>query len=218
MIKKDPQLAALTIIMLTSAGTPGDAAHCREVGIAAYLSRPIKRSEVRGAILLALGARPAVRDSPALVTRHVLREGHHTRRILLVDDNGVNQLVAKRLLETRGHAVVVAGSGREALAILAAPASAGFGCALMDVQMAEMDGCQCTAIIRAREHATGHHLPIIAMTAHAVKGDEARCLAAGMDGYVSKPFQPDQLFALIERHLRVPTVLVSRASGSPRQR
>ena len=173
---------APTVVMLTSAGQPGDAARCRELGIAAYLPKPIKRSELRDAILLALGGQPAERDRPALVTRHSLREARQTGRILLVEDNSVNQLVARRLLEKRGHTVVVANNGREALAILDEAAIAGFGCVLMDVQMPEMDGFECTAIIREREQATGAHLPIIAMTAHAMKGDEARCLAAGMDG------------------------------------
>ena len=187
--------------MLTSAGQPGDAARCRELGVAAYLTKPIKRSELRSAILLALGGRSAERDRPALVTRHSLREARQTGRILLVEDNSVNQLVARRLLEKRGHTVVVANNGREALAILDDAASAGFGCVLMDVQMPEMDGFECTAIIREREQATGVHLPIIAMTAHAMKGDEARCLAAGMDAYLSKPIQPDEFFDVLERHL-----------------
>ena len=117
-IKKDPAIAGATIVMLTSAGQPGDAARCRELGIAAYLPKPIKRSELRGAILLALGATSAEQDRPALVTRHSLREARHTGRILLVEDNSVNQLVARRLLEKRGHTVVVANNGREALAIL----------------------------------------------------------------------------------------------------
>ena len=138
-------------------------------------------------------------DRPALVTRHSLREARQTGRILLVEDNSVNQLVARRLLEKRGHTVVVANNGREALAILEDAAFAGFGCVLMDVQMPEMDGFECTAIIRDREQVTGSHLPIIAMTAHAMKGDEARCLAAGMDAYLSKPIQPDELFDVIDR-------------------
>ena len=117
-IKKDPAIAGATVVMLTSAGQPGDAARCRELGIAAYLTKPIKRSELRGAILLALGGQSAERDRPALVTRHSLREARHTGRILLVEDNSVNQLVARRLLEKRGHTVVVANNGREALAIL----------------------------------------------------------------------------------------------------
>jgi two-component system sensor histidine kinase/response regulator len=157
--------------MLTSAGQPGDAVRCRELGIAAYLHKPVKRSELRATILLALGSPSAERDRPALVTRHSLREARRSGRILLVEDNPVNQLVARRLLERRGHTVAVANDGREALAILDEAASVGFDCVLMDVQMPEMDGLECTAIIREREQVTHGHLPIVAMTAHAMAGD-----------------------------------------------
>jgi two-component system sensor histidine kinase/response regulator len=210
-IKKDTASAGATVVMLTSAGQPGDAARCRELGIAAYLTKPIRRSELRGVILLALGAPLAESDRPALVTRHSLREARQAGRILLVEDNKVNQLVARRLLEKRGYTVVVANNGQEALAILDDEA---FGCVLMDVQMPEMDGFQCTAIIRERERLTGAHLPIIAMTAHAMKGDEARCLTAGMDAYLSKPIQPDELFERIDRHLDVSSAPVSSAASS----
>jgi two-component system sensor histidine kinase/response regulator len=121
--------------------------------------------------------------------------------VLLVEDNPVNQLVARRVLEKRGHTVVVASNGHDALAILDAAGLAGFGCVLMDVQMPDMDGFECTALIRQRERGRDVRLPIVAMTAHAMKGDEARCLAAGMDGYVSKPIDPDRLFDVVERHL-----------------
>jgi signal transduction histidine kinase/DNA-binding response OmpR family regulator len=206
-IKNDPSIAGATVVMLTSAGQPGDAARCRELGVAAYLTKPIKRSDLRGAIVLALGGVATPRDRPALVTRHSLRESRQAGHILLIEDNKVNQLVAMRLLEKRGYTVVVANNGREALAILDESVPARFGCALMDVQMPEMDGFECTTIIRERERTTGAHLPIIAMTAHAMKGDEARCLSAGMDGYLSKPIQPDEFFEVVERHV-VPSVPV----------
>jgi signal transduction histidine kinase/DNA-binding response OmpR family regulator len=211
-IKKDPAIAGAAIVMLTSAGQPGDAARCRELGVAAYLTKPIKRSELRAAILLALGRPTAERERPALVTRHSLREARQKGRILLVEDNGVNQLVARRLLEKRGHTVVVANNGREALAILEEEAFEGFGCVLMDVQMPEMDGLECTAIIRDREPVARFRLPIIAMTADAMKGDDARCLAAGMDAYLSKPIQPDKLFEVIERYLGDSAAPVFKAS------
>ncbi|MEO8069934.1 MAG: response regulator [Acidobacteriota bacterium] len=198
-IKTDAGLSAAAIVMLTSVGQPGDAAKCRRLGVSAYLPKPIKRAELRGAILLALSAPSPARDSHALVTRHSLREARHTECILLVEDNSINQLVARRLLEKRGHTVVAAGNGREAIAILDNPAFVGIGCVLMDLQMPEMDGFQCTAVIRGREEGTRVHLPIIAMTAHTTNSDQARCLAAGMDAYMSKPIQPDELFELIER-------------------
>jgi CheY-like chemotaxis protein len=202
-IKRDPDLIGSTVIMLTSSGEPGDAARCQELGIAAYLPKPIRRSDLRGAVLSALDGQSTERDRPALVTPSSLREGHHARRILLVEDNKTNQLVARRHLENRGHSVVVANNGREALTILDEAAFVGFDCVLMDVQMPEMDGFECTALIRSREHMSGRRLPIIAMTAQAMTGDEARCLAAGMDGYLSKPIQPDELFEFVERPLGV---------------
>jgi len=163
----------------------------------------MKGSELRAAIILALGVRSTDGDRPALVTRHVLREIRQTTRILLVEDNPVNQLVARRLLEKRGHTIVVANNGREALKLLGDAPPDWFGCVLMDVQMPEMGGFECTGIIREKERLAGGHLPIVAMTAHAMKGDDARCLAAGMDAYLSKPIEQDELFDVIERQLRL---------------
>jgi len=201
-IKQDPSIAGATIVMLTSSGHPGDAALCRELNIAAYLPKPVRRSDLRSAIALALAYRPAEAERPALVTRHSLREARPSGRILLVEDNPVNQMFSKRLLEKRGHAVVVVSNGREALAVLEASDFSGFGCILMDVQMPEMDGFDCTALIRDRERVTRYHVPIIAMTARAMAGDEADCLRAGMDAYLSKPIQPDDLFEVVESQLR----------------
>ena len=131
-----------------------------------------------------------------------------------MEDNAVNQLVAMRLLEKRGHTVVVAANGRETLAILEESEWVGFDCVLMDVQMPQMDGLECTAVIRLKEQVTRLHLPIVAMTAHAMSGDEARCLAAGMDAYLSKPIDSNALFDVVDRQL-----LVSGAGGdvSPRK-
>jgi two-component system sensor histidine kinase/response regulator len=198
-IKQVPAISGAAIVMLTSAGQPGDAARCRESGIAAYLPKPIKRADLHAAILSALGPQPVPPDNPALVTRHSLREARHTGRILLVEDNQINQRVTRHLLEKRGHTVVVANNGREALAILDETPSTAFACVLMDVQMPEMDGLECTAVIREKERTTGEHLPIVAITAQGGSGDSESCLAAGMDGYLSRPIHPDQLFELIDR-------------------
>ncbi len=211
-IKEDSAIAGAAIVMLTSAGRPGDAARCRALGVAAYLSKPIKRAELRGTIVSILDFRPGSKDLPALVTRHSLREARQTGRVLLVEDNSVNELLARRLLEKRGHAVVTARNGREALAILEKAAPVGFGCVLMDIQMPEMNGFECTAIIRDQERGTGGHLRIIAMTAHAMKGDEQRCLAAGMDGYLSKPVRADELFEIVERQLGITTAAIDPQS------
>jgi len=203
-VRQNPRLAGATIMMLTSAGQSGDAARCRELGIAAYLVKPIKQSELLDAILMALSKPSRVcgtaRPAPAgLVTRHSLREARRKLRILLAEDNVVNQELVSRLLQKRGHAVVAVRSGREALAALQEPPDGAFDAALMDVQMPEMDGFEATKLIREKEKTTGVHLPIIAMTAHAMKGDRERCLAAGMDQYISKPIQREELFAAIER-------------------
>jgi signal transduction histidine kinase/DNA-binding response OmpR family regulator len=211
-IKNDAAIAEVTVVMLTSAGRPGDAARCRELGVAAYISKPIRRSELRSTILMAMAGHFSEQVRPALIMSHSLRETRRTGRLLLVEDNRVNQTLAKRLLERRGHTVVVANNGREALAILEEVTSAGFDVVLMDVQMPEMGGFECTAIIRAGEQVTQFHLPIIAMTAHAMKGDEERCLAAGMDDYLSKPIRPDDLFEVVERQLG--TLVVPGSAGA----
>jgi two-component system sensor histidine kinase/response regulator len=197
-IRKDPALAGAIVMMLTSGGQRGDGARCRALGIAAYLMKPISPPELLEAILAVLGMPSDVPHRLQVVTRHSLRESRRKLRILLAEDNKVNQLVAARLLGKRGHTVVIAANGREALAALDEPGSGGFDLILMDVQMPDMDGFEATGIIRARETSSGTHLPIVAMTAHAMKGDKERCLAAGMDGYVSKPIDVEQLFAVID--------------------
>ncbi len=219
-IRQDPTLAGAMIMMLTSGGQRGDAARCRGLGVAAYLTKPIRQSELREAVLTALGHGPSPEVPSALVTRHSLREGHRALRVLLVEDNLVNQQLALRLLEKRGHAVVTANNGREALARLAETAFSGFHLVLMDLQMPEMDGFEATAAIRAREKSTGEHLWIIALTAHAIKGDEDRCRAAGMDDYISKPIHAQELFEVIERHRsEANTTSIEVAAGpSPRKR
>jgi len=194
-IKKDPELAGATIMMLTSAGRRGDGARCRELGIAAYIVKPLRQSELLEAILAALGKPSTRAERPQVITRHSLRETRRRLHILLAEDNAVNQKLAMRLIEKRGYTLVVASNGREALAALEEQS---FDLVLMDVQMPEMDGFEATAAIRDREKKTRKHLPIIAMTAHAMKGDRDRCLAAGMDGYVSKPVQAQELFKEIE--------------------
>jgi PAS domain S-box-containing protein len=197
-IRMDSKLADATIMMLTSGGQRGDAARCRELGVAAYLTKPIRQAELREAILTVLGAKPQPQQESPLVTRHSLRERRRGLRVLVAEDNTVNQQLAVRLLEKRGHTAVVAPNGRRALEELENSDFAGFDVVLMDIQMPEMGGYEATAAIREKEKTTGNHLPIVAMTAHAMKGDEERCLAAGMDGYVSKPLEVEDFFAAIE--------------------
>jgi two-component system, sensor histidine kinase and response regulator len=196
-IKDDPNLESSRLVLLSSAGQLGDASRCREVKISGYLVKPVHQIELLESI------RQVMRQSPQqhrewLVTRHSLREAKGHSRILLVEDNAVNQRLAVRLIEKRGFQVTVASDGRAALAELKKES---FELVLMDVEMPGMDGFETTAAIRAKEKSTGRHVPIIAMTAHALSGYREKCLAAGMDGYVSKPIRPAELFAAIESGL-----------------
>jgi signal transduction histidine kinase/CheY-like chemotaxis protein/HPt (histidine-containing phosphotransfer) domain-containing protein len=216
-IKEDPLLAGATIMMLTSGGQRGDAARCRKLGVAAYLTKPIKQSDLLAAVCTALGMRSQDADQPFLVTRHSLRKPRRKLRILVAEDNVVNQVLATRLLEKRGHTVVVATNGREALDILGKADFTGFDAVLMDVQMPEMDGFEATAAIRETEKTSGKHLLIIALTAHAMKGDKERCLAAGMDGYVAKPIKIEDLVEAIENLGRIPEAAPVEPTAKPRE-
>jgi signal transduction histidine kinase/DNA-binding response OmpR family regulator len=194
-VRRLPQLVGVALVMLTSAGHPTDVERCRRLEIGAYLMKPVKQSELLATVLTALSrpvARAEVAPAPLLPAQPLPRPLH----ILLAEDNAVNQRLAVRLLEKQGHTIVVANNGGEALAALERQP---FDLVLMDVQMPEMDGFEATAHIRARESGGGRRQPIIAMTAHALKGDRERCLEAGMDGYVSKPIQPHELNEAIRR-------------------
>jgi two-component system sensor histidine kinase/response regulator len=193
-IKENPALAHATIMMLTSGSHPKDAARCRELGIAAYLTKPIKQSDLLNAIVTALYSTPAPIRASALSPLSALTKGPYALRILLVEDNPVNRRLTVLMLEKWGHSVDVATNGNEALAALNREP---FALVLMDVQMPEMDGFATTKAIRQREESTHTHVPIVALTAHAMKGDRERCLAAGMDAYLSKPLQAPQLFEVI---------------------
>jgi signal transduction histidine kinase/CheY-like chemotaxis protein/ligand-binding sensor domain-containing protein len=201
--RQQADLPKKTIMMLTSSGQRGDAGRCRELGIAAYLVKPIAQSQLLDAIMNVLGRKAQAtgaagvgvggeeaQEAP-LVTRHSLREAHQSLHILLAEDNVVNQVLTSRILEEEGHTVVLAGNGWEALEALDKQK---FDLVVMDVSMPEMDGFEAVTAIRTREEKTGSHIPIIAVTAHAMKGDRERCLEAGMDAYISKPIRPEELF------------------------
>jgi two-component system sensor histidine kinase/response regulator len=209
-IKSDPRFGESEVVMLTSAGLRGDGAKCREIGISAYLTKPIKQSDLLDSIRLVLGSRGAQAENRPLLTTHSLRESHTALTILVAEDNRVNQTLAQRLLEKRGHTVVVAETGRAAVA---AAEKQTFDLVLMDIQMPEMDGLEATAAIRQREKTSGKHLPIIAMTANAMIGDKEQCLQAGMDGYVAKPLSVKELFGVIEA-LRRPEPAASIELGA----
>jgi signal transduction histidine kinase/DNA-binding response OmpR family regulator len=214
-IKKDPRMAGAMIMMLTSAGHRGDAARCRRLGIVAYLLKPIRKSELLAAILTVLGQRSSGATID-LITRYSLRETPRGLRILLVEDNRVNQVVVLRMLEKMGHTVKIACNGREAMSFTAAEI---FDLVFMDVQMPEMDGLTATRNIRGREKKTGFHIPIIAMTAHAMKGDKERCLEAGMDGYISKPVSgkeiEDMISTIAVTETATPTLIEVQAAPTP---
>jgi len=195
-IKSDPRFESIPVIMLTSAGQRGDGVRCFTAKIAAYLHKPIRQSDLLGAISRLLQAASDNVAIESLITRHTIRETQRKLRILLAEDNIVNQKLASKMLQKMGHTVTVAGNGKAAVE---AAGKETFDLILMDVQMPEMDGLQSTKIIRDREQGTGKHIPIIAMTAYAMKGDRERCLAAGMDGYVSKPVSVSELYEALEK-------------------
>jgi len=204
-IRKGPYPSTVTIMMLTSSGHRGDAARCQALGVAAYLLKPIRQSELREAIARVLGAQEQKGSIP-LITRYSLqdaREPSTSLHVLLAEDNRVNQRLATRLLEKRGHSVVVAADGIEAFAAIEKEV---FDLVLMDLQMPEMDGFEATAAIREKEKAGGPRLPIVALTAHAMKGDREKCLAAGMDGYLTKPIRTLELDEILKKYLALRAV------------
>ncbi len=196
-IRRRPEILPVTVVMLTSAGHSGDAEQCRKLGIHSYLYKPVRRQELLLAILRALG-HPQTTPSPLAVTPAVPQA--RSLHILLAEDNRTNQTVATRVLQKMGHSTMVAGNGKEALLVLTTHR---FDLVLMDVQMPEMDGLTVTRKIRESERETHLHLPIIAMTAHAMKGDRERCIEAGMDGYISKPISSKEVAEAIANILRL---------------
>jgi CheY-like chemotaxis protein/HPt (histidine-containing phosphotransfer) domain-containing protein len=197
-LKEDAALAESAIMMLTSVGQRGDGARCRELGVSAYLVKPIRRTEFLEAILHVLGPPVQTGERPDLVTRHTIREARRKLRILVVEDNAINWELVTRLLQKHEHTIIAVTTGREAVDLLEKePACCDM--ILMDVEMPVMDGLQATALIREREKISGKHMPIIALTAYAMKGDRERCLAAGMDSYLSKPIRYQDLLETIQR-------------------
>jgi two-component system, sensor histidine kinase and response regulator len=201
-IKSAPELAATTIMMLSSVGHGGDAVRCSEMGIAAALTKPIRQSVLKEAVLAALGSAAGTKRAAAPV-RH--ETGPRSLRILLAEDNAVNRRLVTAILEKNKHAVQSVENGRHAVT---AVESSTFDLVLMDLQMPEMGGMEATGIIRAAEVGTGNHLPIVALTAHAMKGDREACLSAGMDAYLAKPVRPHELLAVLDQ-------LMGFATGVP---
>jgi two-component system, sensor histidine kinase and response regulator len=187
-VRQDAELAKTPIILLTSGDRQGEIARCEQLGISARLRKPVSQSELFDAVVAALQATHAVgRVAPAAAASTRAGPLH----VLLAEDSLVNQKLALGLLKKEGHTITVANNGREAVD---AVESQTFDVVLMDVQMPEMDGFEATRLIREREKLSGRHVPIIAMTAHAMKGDRERCLEVGMDDYLSKPIRAQLLY------------------------
>jgi len=197
-VRQEPMLSAARIMMLTSAGQRGDAARCEELGISAYATKPVRQSELQNVLLRLL---VETEDASSLITRYSIANTQSagvSLRVLVAEDNAVNQKLVARLLEKRGHFVKIVENGREALESLEQES---YDLILMDVQMPEMDGFEATGELRRLEKQSGRHTPVIALTAHAMKGDRERCLAAGMDGYLSKPIRAPELDELLEKYI-----------------
>src|SRR5437867_2223676 len=192
-VRADRGLAATRLLILTSAGQRGDGERCRQLGIQAYLTKPIARADLVEAVGTVLAGTVSAPGAADLVTRHSIAESRHALRILLAEDNPVNQQVATAMLLKRGHQVDVVSNGREAVDAVARER---YDVVLMDIQMPEMDGFEATAKIRVL--AQGRTLPIIALTAHALSGERERCLERGLSGYLAKPFKAHDLFAAVE--------------------
>ena len=199
VIRADRALAETRLLILTSAGQRGDGERCRQLGIQAYLTKPIARADLVEAVGTVLAGTASAPGGADLVTRHSIAESRHALRILLAEDNPVNQQVAMAMLLKRGHQVDVANNGREAVDAVARES---YDLVLMDIQMPEMDGFEATEQIRALPQ--GRTLPIIALTAHALSGERERCLARGMTGYLAKPFKAHDLFAAVEGRVAPP--------------
>jgi CheY-like chemotaxis protein len=198
-VLEDPSIPQPKVMIMTSAGRPGDGARCTSLGVAGYLMKPVMPSELFEAVQVALSMVRPPETEPGLVTRHLLRERRASMRILVAEDDHVNQKVITRLLEKRGHRVELVPDGE--LAVERAEAGS-FDLVLMDVRMPRMDGLEASRKIRSLEKGTGKRLPIVALTAHAMKEQREECLSAGMDGYLSKPLNPEALWDLLDHFCR----------------
>ena len=203
-IRDDANLDHTRLVLLTSLGRRGDAKEAHASGFSAYLTKPVRKKHLYDCLRLVMGQAPSAHtDSPAappappLITRHQVAEMHANLRLLVVDDNPVNQKVAVKMLEKLGYRVDVAGNGNEALAALTRHR---YNLVFMDCQMPELDGFETTRMIRSHEQP-GTRLPIIAMTANAMQGDREHCLSSGMDDFVSKPVKSQDLSKVLTQWL-----------------
>jgi CheY-like chemotaxis protein/HPt (histidine-containing phosphotransfer) domain-containing protein len=195
-VRRDRRLRTTPLVMLTSAARPEDASRCRKLKIAAHLTKPVKQSDLLDTMLTILGEGVAERGA---ALEPVPRSDSRRLQVLVAEDNQVNRRFVSRVLEKRGHSVVTVENGKQAVEALDGLKQGSFDVVLMDVQMPELDGLSATRRIRQAEATSNQHVPIVAMTAHAMAGDRDRCIAAGMDDYVMKPIHPHELVAAVER-------------------
>ncbi|MCK4547880.1 MAG: response regulator [Candidatus Eisenbacteria sp.] len=201
-IKEDPDLSDTILVMMASLGKPGDAARLGEIGFSAYLTKPVKQSQLYDCLVMIRGEtrHSSAERAQRLVTRHSIAEDRRRKvRILVAEDDAINRKVALAILDRLGFRADAVADGREALKALE---SMPYDLVLMDCEMPEMDGFEATAAIRDREsRVLDHDVPVVALTAQAMAGDRERCLRVGMDDYVSKPVEPQELIRVIEKHI-----------------
>ncbi len=188
----------LKFIMMTSAGTRGDGERCRRLGIHAYLTKPIQPSQFYKALRMVFQSEQNAEGALPLITRHTVNETLSPRNILVAEDNPVNQKLIRKLLEKKGYSVTIAEDGQKTIELYE---KGGFDCILMDIQMPELNGYEATRKIRSKEKNKDRHIPIVALTAHAMKQEIDHCMAVGMDAYVSKPIRRKELFETLEREM-----------------
>jgi CheY-like chemotaxis protein len=205
LIRKRPEFDSTAILMLSSVGHRSDATRSRQLGISTYLTKPVRQSVLLDAILVVLDGEEDTSLKESGIWETAAMVADRPLRILVAEDNVINRRVVVAILERKGHVITVAANGHEAVR---AAAENTFDLALMDVQMPEMDGLEATAAIRTAERHSGLHLPIIAVTANAMKGDIEICLNAGMDSYLSKPVNATELLALVDS-------MTAPGSGTP---
>jgi CheY-like chemotaxis protein/HPt (histidine-containing phosphotransfer) domain-containing protein len=214
-VRRDPGLKQPAVVIVTSSVRAGDAAQCKDLEVAAYLSKPILKADLLTAVRTALGSQQgAAVNSPSVSP--LMRKAGRALRILVAEDNAVNQAVILRVLAKMGHTALLAKHGKEALSMIS---NDKFDVVFMDVQMPEMDGFAATRAVREAEKIGGSHVPIYAMTAHAMKGDRELCLSAGMDGYLTKPLrlnEVEQVLAnLAADRANPPATLVGTRAKAP---
>ncbi|MCP4150127.1 MAG: response regulator [bacterium] len=202
IIKDDPELCEMPLVMIASFGKRGDAAHTRQIGFSAYLTRPVTKDELFECLTLVIEKKTVSDEAPThgIVTRHTIAEHKkHNIRILVAEDNAINRKVAMQILQKLGFKAKIVTNGKKALQALEVD---DFDLVLMDIQMPEMDGFEATSLIRDPESKVrDHNIPIIAMTANTMKGDREECISIGMNDYVGKPIKPAELVAAIERQV-----------------